>query len=186
MNKKIIEVATKKIQKSIDQLNNEFSRIHSGRASPALIDYIQINCYGNIMKLSQLSSISAIDKRTLNVTVWDKNLINEIKKKIAQMDLGLNPILTSDGCIKVILPPMMEETRKKIVKIVNSDAEKYKIIIRNIRRDVNGEAKELEKNKSISEDDLHSILNEMQEITNKYILEIEIILKRKIEDVLEI
>lgn len=177
--------ATTRMQKSVDSLRNDLKRIRTGRAHVSLLDSIMIDYYGTPTQLAQVANISAPDARTLSVSPWEKNLISAIEKAILTSDLGLNPATSSD-VIRIPLPPLTEERRKELIKVVKAEGENGRIAIRNIRRDAIGDVKELLKEKEISEDEERKFQEQIQKITDKHVENIENVLKEKEKELLEI
>ncbi len=177
--------ASTRMQKSVDSLRNDLKRIRTGRAHVSLLDSIMIDYYGTPTQLAQVANISAPDARTLSVSPWEKNLISAIEKAILTSDLGLNPATSSD-VIRIPLPPLTEERRKELIKVVKAEGENGRIAIRNIRRDAIGDVKELLKEKEISEDEERKFQEQIQKITDKHVENIEYVLKEKEKELLEI
>lgn len=181
----IVKDADHRMGKSVEAYRHEIAKIRTGKATTALLDGIKVDYYGNPTPLNQVANVTVLDVHTLNITPWDKSVIHEIDKALTSADIGLNPI--SDGTnIKVPIPPLTEERRKELVKIVKKYAEEAKIAIRNVRRDANDHLKKSEKNKEISEDELHKFEKEVQELTNKHIEEIDEITKHKEAEIMEV
>ncbi|CAM4407851.1 MAG: Ribosome-recycling factor [Legionellaceae bacterium] len=174
-----------RMQKAIEVLNHEFSKIRSGRAHPALLDQIKVAYFGNETPLPQLASVTISDSRTLVVTAWDKNSIAAIDKAILNSGLGLNPT-TAGTVIRVPLPPLTEERRKEMIKLVKGETENTKVAIRNVRRDANNALKELLKKKEISEDEERRAQDEIQKITDKFIQDAEKTFAVKEKELMEI
>jgi ribosome recycling factor len=149
------------------------------------LDTVQISYYGSTTPLSQVANISVEDGRTLSIIPWEKNLVPEIEKAIMKSDLGLNPV-TAGEVIRVPMPALTEETRKEFIKQARTEAEHSRVSIRNIRRDANNVLKDLLKEKDISEDEEHRGIDEVQHITDKYIEEIDSVLKNKESELIEI
>ena len=173
------------MEKSILSLESSLQKIRTGRANPSLLDAIQIDYYGNMTPLSQVSNISVQDAKTLLISPWEKNLVPDIEKAIQSSDLGINPA-TSGDVIRVILPDLTEETRRDLIKIAKSEAENSKIALRNQRRDANGLLKEYLKEKEISEDDERRGQEIIQNLTDDFISKVEQLLELKEKDLLEI
>jgi len=144
--------ANTRMGKTIDSLKQDLMKVRTGRAHTSLLDSIMVDYYGNPTPLNQVANISVLDARTLSVQVWEKQMTPVVEKAILTSDLGLNPA-TSGELIRIPLPPLTEETRKNLIKVVRGEGENAKVAIRNIRRDANGSLKDLEKEKEISEDD---------------------------------
>jgi len=181
----IINAAALKMQKSLDSLKVELTKIRTGRASPSLLDGIQVVYYGTETPLNQLASVTTDDPRTLAVTPWDKALIPVIEKAIMTSGLGLNPV-TVGAVIRVPMPPLTEERRKDLVKIVKQEVETAKVAIRNIRREANSKFKDLLKNKEIPEDLERDSQTKMQKLTDEKIKEAENIMAHKEKELLEV
>lgn len=162
----------KKMLKAVDSLRNEMSKIRTGRANASLLDHVMVDYYGQTTPLAQIASISAGDARTLVVTPWEKSMIPAIEKAIMISDLGLNPV-TLGHTIRIPLPPLNEERRKELIKVVRSEAELGRVAIRNIRRDANQQLKDMVKAKTISEDDERRGNDLIQKATDLYIAEVD-------------
>ena len=177
--------ASTRMSKSIDALRDEFSRLRTGRANTSLLDHIKVNYYGSDMPLNQVANVSVQDSRTLLVTPWEKNMVQAIEKAIMSSDLGLNPA-TAGTAIRIPLPPLTEERRKDMIRVVRQEAEGARVAIRNIRRDANSDVKALLKEKEISEDDDRRAQDEIQKITDKYVAEVDKLCADKEKDLMEI
>ena len=177
--------AEKKMKKSLEALHSAFNKIRTGRTHPAILDSVMVNYYGQETPLKQVASVNVEDNRTLTVAPWEKNLVPAIEKAIMASDLGLNPS-TSGDVIRVPMPMLTEETRREMVKQAKADAEHGRVSIRNARRDANNMIKELLKEKEISEDDQRRAEDEIQKLTDKYIAEVEKMLKAKEEDLMAV
>jgi ribosome recycling factor len=174
-----------KMKKSINVYKEELQGIRAGRANPLLLDNISVDYYGTNTPLKQVASISAPEPRLLVIQPWDANLIPIIEKEILKSDLGLNP--SNDGkLIRLPIPMLTEERRKELVKVVGKSQENAKVVIRNARREANDIIKKMEKSKELSEDERRQAEEKIQEITNKYIEEIDLITKQKEEELMEI
>ncbi|MCP3849242.1 MAG: ribosome recycling factor [Gammaproteobacteria bacterium] len=177
--------ADSRMGKSVDSLKQDLMKVRTGRAHTSLLDSITVDYYGNQTPLNQVANISILDSRTLSVQVWEKQMTPVVEKAILKSDLGLNPA-TSGDLMRIPLPPLTEETRKNLIKVVRHDGENAKVAIRNIRRDANGTLKELEKEKEISEDEMHKGEDNIQKITDKHVKEVDQILAVKEKDLMEI
>lgn len=153
--------------KTLDSLRTELAKIRTGRAHPSLLEHVHVDYYGSEVPISQAANVSIEDARTLAVTAWDKNMVQALEKAIMKSDLGLNPV-TAGTIIRIPLPPLTEERRVSLGKVVHHEGENAKIAIRNIRRDANHHLKEMLKNKEISEDDDHRAEQEIQRLTDKH------------------
>ena len=185
MLEEIKQETLERMEKSISSLESSLQKIRTGRANPSLLDAIQIDYYGNMTPLSQVSNISVQDAKTLLISPWEKNLVPDIEKAIQSSDLGINPA-TSGDVIRVILPDLTEETRRDLIKVAKSEAENSKIALRNQRRDANGLLKEYLKEKEISEDDERRGQEIIQNLTYYFISKVEQLLELKEKDLLEI
>jgi len=173
-----------KMKKSVESFKSEISKIRTGRATPAILETIKIDYYGSRLPINQIASIIAPEPRLLIVQPWDQNAISEIEKAIKSSGLGLNPQVEK-GVIKIPIPPLSEERRKELIKLVQKLAEDSRVAIRNIRRDGMEKVKSLEKEKKISEDDRKVAEKKIQELTDKYISEVDKILENKQKEILE-
>ncbi|HIF55400.1 MAG: ribosome recycling factor [Methylococcales bacterium] len=175
--------ASARMGKSVEALQKAFTKIRTGRAHPSLLDQITVSYYGAATPLSQVANVSVDDSRTLKVTPWEKDMVKAIEKAIMTSGLGLNP--TTQGLvIRIPLPPLTEERRRDLVKVVKHEAEQGRVAIRNIRRDANSEIKEALKEKMVSEDEAHVGEEKIQKITDKFITEVEKYLELKEADLL--
>lgn len=181
----IMKSTEARMQKSIDALKNELTKIRTGRAHPSLLDHVSVDYYGTPTALSQVANIAIEDARTLSITPWEKPMVAVIEKAILKSDLGLNPAVAGT-VIRVPVPALTEERRRDLVKIVKHEAEGARVAIRNIRRDANGELKALEKDKTISEDEERRAEDSVQKLTDKYIKEVEAVFEKKEKDLMAI
>ncbi len=177
--------AETRMGKSVEALKNDLSKIRTGRAHTSLLDHITLDYYGAQVPLSQVANISVSDARTLAVTPWEKQMVAPIEKAIMTSDMGLNP-MTAGEVIRVPLPPLTEERRKDMIKIVRQEGEGAKVAVRNIRRDVLGDFKSLQKDKEITEDEERHAQEDVQKITDRYVAVIDGLLKDKEKDLMEI
>ena len=177
--------ADERMGKTREALDVAFKKIRTGRAHPSILDTVMVSYYGADTPLNQLANINVEDGRTLAVVPWEKPLIPEIEKAIMKADLGLNPA-TSGEVIRVPMPMLTEETRKGFIRQAREEAEKSRISVRNIRRDGNGDIKELLKDKDISEDDARRGEDAMQKVTDKHIELIDQTLAAKEKDLMEV
>lgn len=173
------------MKKAIEALNHAFGRIRTGRASPNILSSVMVSYYGNSTPLTQMANVSVEDARTLMVTPWEKNMVPEVEKAIMKADLGLNPS-TSGGVIRVPMPALTEETRKNYVKQAKAEAENARVSVRNGRRDANTDIKELVKEKMISEDEEKRGLDDVQKLTDRYVLQVDERLAEKEKDLMEV
>ena len=177
--------ANSRMGKSLSSLETDFSKIRAGRAHPSLLDQITVEYYGSMVPLSQVSNVSAEDSRTLKVSPWEKDMVGPIEKAILTSDLGLNPN-TQGQVMRIPLPPLTEERRKELVKVVRDEAENTRVAIRNIRRDAISDFRELLKEKEVSEDEAHKAEDNIQKITDRHINLIDKSLTVKENSLLEI
>ncbi len=181
----ILKDAKTRMSKSAESLENELSRMRTGRAHPSLLENVKVDYYGAESPLSQVANINTEDARMLTVTPWEQSMVPAVEKAIINADLGLNPN-TAGNVIRVPVPPMTEERRKDMVKMVRGEAESARVAVRNIRRDANGDLKELEKEKEISKDDLRRSEESVQKLTDAAIKEIDEVLSKKETDLMEV
>lgn len=170
--------AEQKMQKSLDALKVDLSKVRSGRAHTGLLDHVVVDYYGAPTPINQVANINLIDARTIGVIPWEKKMANAIEKAIRESDLGLNPMLVGET-IRVPMPALTEERRRDLIKVVKHEAETVRVAMRNIRRDANAHLKELLKSKEISEDDERRGQDEIQKLTDRYITEIDKVLQVK-------
>jgi ribosome recycling factor len=174
-----------RMRRSVESLQNDFHKVRTGRAHTSLLDHVTVKYYGNEVPLNQAASVGVADSRTLLITPWEKNMVPVIEKAIMESNLGLTPV-SAGGSIRIPLPPLTEERRRDLIKIVRAEAEQGRVAIRNIRRDANGDLKALLKEKEISEDEQKRAEDEIQKITDKYIAEVDQLLAAKEKELLEI
>jgi ribosome recycling factor len=180
-----LKEARARMEKALEAVRREFATVRTGKASPALLEHVRIEAYETSMPLEQLATISAPEARLLVVQPWDRSLMGAIEKAIRSSDLGLNP--SNDGTvIHVPIPPLNEERRRELVKVLHKMAEDGRISVRNARRSANEEIKQRMKDGELSEDDGHRMLDEVQEMTDEYIEKIDELLKAKEAEVLEV
>lgn len=170
--------AEKRMIKSIEALRNDLTKLRTGRAHPSLLEHIKVPYYGTDTPLNQVANITVENSRSLAVTTWEKDLTPAVEKAIRSSDLGLNPV-AAGTVIRVPLPPLTEERRRDLVKLIREEAENARIAIRNIRRDANQMIKELLKDKQITEDDERRAETAIQKLTDKYIGEVDKIIEAK-------
>ena len=181
----ITQDAEQRMKKSIESLKGELTKLRTGRAHTSLLDHIMVSYYGNDTPLNQVASVTVSDSRTLSVKPWEKNMVGAVEKAIMQSNLGLNPASTGD-VIRVPLPPLTEERRKDMIRIVRQEGENAKVAIRNIRRDANSDFKSLNKEKEITDDEMKQAEEGIQKITDKYVSEVDETLAVKEKDLMEV
>jgi ribosome recycling factor len=174
-----------RMEKAIENLVREFTKIRTGRATVSLLDHIVVDYYGQPTPLSQVASVTVADARTLMVSPWEKQIFSAVEKAIMASNLGLNPVSAASG-IRIPMPPLTEERRKELIQITKKEAEQSRVGIRNIRRDALAELKALLKDKQITEDEDRRLADFLQKLTDKFILEIDKILRDKEKDLMEI
>jgi ribosome recycling factor len=174
-----------RMSKSLEALRHELAKIRTGRAHPSLLEHVHVDYYGSEVPIGQAASVTVEDARTLSVTPWDKTMVQPIEKAILKSDLGLNPA-TAGQVIRIPLPPLTEERRLELGKVVHHEGENAKIAIRNIRRDANHHIKELLREKEISEDAERKAESEIQDVTNKAVIKVDEIVAGKEKEILEI
>jgi len=174
-----------KMHKSLEALKTDLGKIRTGRAHAGILDHVMVDYYGTPTPIPQVANVSVIDARTLGVTPWDKKMIGPVDKAIRDSDLGLNPQPQGD-VVRVPMPPLTEQRRKELIKVVKSEGENAKIAIRNLRRDANTALKDLLKAKTVSEDEERRAQDEVQKITNRYIAEVDKVLSAKEADLMSI
>lgn len=176
--------AQERMEKSLEALKGHISKIRTGRAQPSLLDGLQVEYYGSLTPLRQVANVVAEDARTLAVNVFDKSLIGAVEKAILTSDLGLNPS-SAGTTIRVPLPPLTEERRRDLIKIVKAEGEQGKVAIRNVRRDANDQVKNLLKEKEISENEQHKAEEEIQKLTDTYVKKVDEVLAAKEKELLD-
>lgn len=185
MSNSLIQEARQRMGKTIESLRGELSGVRTGRANINLLDGIQIDYYGNPTPLNQVANVAVQDARTLSVTPWEKTMVEPIEKAIRSSDLGLNPV-TAGMQIRIPLPPLTEERRKDLVKVVGQISENAKVAIRNIRRDSNQSVKNQLSNKEITEDDLHRMEKQIQDVTDDFVNQVDQVVVEKEKELMEI
>ena len=177
--------ATDRMQKCVLALRNELKKIRTGRAHGSLIEHLKVDYYGTDTPLQQVARITVEDARTLMVTPFDKGMVQNIEKAIMKSDLGLNPN-TAGTIIRIPMPPMTEERRREMTKVVKHEAENARVAVRNVRRDVNSAVKDMLKEKLISQDDERRGQEEIQKLTDKYVAEIDQVLAEKEKELMQV
>ena len=175
--------AERRMQKSVESLKTELAKIRTGRPHPSLLDHVTVDYYGSEVPISQVANINVEDARTLSVTPWEKPMVGVVEKAIMTSDLGLNPA-TNGNVIRVPMPPLTEERRRDLTRVVKQEGEQGKVAIRNIRRDANSDFKSLLKEKEISEDEARGAEDDVQKLTDKYVAEVDALLQEKEQDLL--
>lgn len=181
----IIEDAESRMAKAGEAMQSDLKKLRTGRASPALIEHITVEYYGNPTPLSQVANVGVADARTLTLSPWEKSMVPVIEKAIMESDLGLNPV-TSGEVIRIPLPQLTEERRKEMSKLARAEGENGKVAVRNIRRDAIGKGKALHKSKEISEDEQKGLEDRIQKLTDRFVAEIDKIVEAKENEIMEI
>ena len=181
----ILADAETRMGKSVDSLRTELTKIRTGRAHPSLLDQLSVDYYGTETPIKQVANVTVEDSRTLAVAPWEKQMVAVVEKAIINSGLGLNPA-TSGNLIRIPMPPLTEERRRGLVKVVKGEGENAKIAIRNIRRDANSDFKELLKEKEISEDECRQSEDTVQKHTDKFVTEVDKVIEGKEKELMEI
>ena len=181
----VMETARQKMEKSVDALRVNLSKIRTGRPSPALLDHVHVEYYGNMVPISQVANVSLVDGRTLGVQPWEKKMVAVVDKAIRESDLGLNPTVLGE-LLRVPMPPLSEERRRELTKVVRNEGEQAKLAIRNLRRDANDQLKRLVKDKEISEDEERRTQDAVQKLTDQFVAEVDTLLADKEKDIMTV
>lgn len=177
--------AEQKMQKSIESLRTSLAKVRTGRAHAGLLDHIHVDYYGSSVPIGQVANVTVQDARTLGVQPWEKKMVQVVDKAIRESDLGLNPS-TSGDLIRVPMPPLSEERRRELTKVVKHEGEQAKVAVRNLRRDANEHLKKLVKDKEISEDDERRAVDEIQKLTDRFVVEIDRMLDVKEREIMTV
>ena len=172
-----------KMLKSLEALRHDLAKVRTGRAHPGILDHVQVDYYGTMVPISQVANITLIDARTIGVQPWEKSMMGKVEKAIRDADLGLNPA-TQGELIRVPTPALTEERRRELIKLVKHEGENAKIAVRNQRRDANAHLKDALKKKEVSEDDEHRIEEEIQKLTDRFVIDIDKMLVDKEKDLM--
>ena len=179
------KTAEQKMSRSVETLRNDYQKVRTGRAHTGLLDHVMVDYYGAMLPVNQCANVTLGDARTINVQPFEKKMVPVIEKAIRDSDLGLNPA-TSGDVIRVPMPPLTEERRRDLIKVVRHEAENARIAIRNVRRDANDQLRKMLKGHEVSEDDEHRALEDLQKMTDRYIAEIDRVLQAKETDLLAV
>ncbi|HZR69155.1 MAG TPA: ribosome recycling factor [Burkholderiales bacterium] len=166
------KTAEQKMQKSLDALKTDLAKVRTGRAHAGILDHVMVDYYGSAMPIPKVANVTLVDARTIGITPWEKKMVSVIEKAIRESDLGLNPA-THGEVIRVPMPPLTEERRKELTKVVKHEGENAKVAVRNLRRDANTALKELLKSKAVSEDEERHAQTDIQKLTDRYVAEID-------------
>jgi ribosome recycling factor len=177
--------AEQKMNKSLETLKADFGKVRTGRAHTGILEHVMVDYYGNPTPISQVANLTLIDARTIGVQPWEKNMVAPVEKAIRDGDLGLNPA-TQGNLIRVPMPPLTEERRRDLSKVVRGEAENAKVAVRNVRRDANEQLKKLVKDKSISEDEERRAQEEIQKLTDRFVAEVDKALHAKEADLMAV
>ena len=177
--------AEQKMLKTVDALKHDYQKVRTGRAHTGLLDHIQVDYYGAMMPINKVANVTLADARTIAVQPWEKKMVQVVEKAIRDSDLGLNPATSSD-VIRVPMPPLTEDRRRDLIKVVRHEAENARVAVRNVRRDANEHLKKLLKDHTISEDDERHAQTDVQKLTDRYIAEIDKVLQVKEADLLAV
>lgn len=181
----LMKDADRRMNKALEALKSNLAKIRTGRAHPSLVENVSVMYYGNPTPLSQIASITVLDARTLSISPWEKNLGAAIEKAILQSGLGLNPTSAGD-VIRLPMPPLTEERRRDMTKVVRHEGEEARIAVRNVRRDTNTHLKELEKKKEITEDDLRKSEDRIQKMTDHHVQQVDQLVVEKEKELMSI
>jgi ribosome recycling factor len=181
----IKKTAEQKMQKSLEALKADLAKIRTGRAHAGILDHVTVDYYGNATPVPQVANVSLLDARTLGVTPWDKKMVSAVEKAIRDSGLGLNPAAQGE-LIRVPMPPLTEERRRELTKVVKHESENAKVAIRNLRRDANTALKDLLKAKAVPEDEERRAQEEVQKLTDRYIAEVDKVMAAKETDLMAI
>lgn len=185
MIKEVIQESEAHMKGVIESVKREFAAVRTGRANAAILDRVTVDYYGTPTHLTQLANVSVPEARLLLIQPWDKSIMGAVEKAILKADLGLNP--SNDGTvIRLVIPQLTEERRKDLVKVVKKEAEEKRVVIRNLRRDTNEKLKALEKDAKVPEDEVKKGLDDVQKLTDRYIIEIEKLLEHKEKEIMEV
>ena len=177
--------AEQKMQKSLEVLKADLGKIRTGRAHTGILDHIQVDYYGSMMAINQVANLTLIDARTIGVQPWEKNMVAKVEKAIRDSDLGLNPSTQGD-IIRIGMPALTEERRRDLTKVVKHEGENAKVAIRNLRRDANTHLKDALKKHEIPEDDERKAQDEIQKLTDRYIVEVDKMLAQKEAELMQV
>lgn len=174
-----------RMQKSMEALKNDLGKVRTGRAHTGILDHVHVEYYGSMVPLSQVAGVTLIDARTIGVQPWEKPMVGKIEKAIRDADLGLNPA-TQGEMIRVPMPPLTEERRRELIKVVKQEGENARVSIRNLRRDANNHLKDALKKKEISEDEERRAQDDIQKLTDRFVAEVDKLLAEKEKDLMAV
>lgn len=179
------KTAESKMQKTLEALKNDLLKVRTGRAHTGLLDHVQVDYYGSMMPINQVANITLVDARTIGVQPWEKNMVGKVEKAIRDSDLGLNPATQGD-LIRVPMPALTEERRRDLIKVVKHEGESAKVAIRNLRRDANNHLKDALKKGEIPEDDERRAQDDVQKLTDRFIVEVDKMLATKEAELMQV
>jgi ribosome recycling factor len=179
------KTSEQKMQKSLEALKADLSKVRTGRAHTGLLDHVQVEYYGNMVAINQVANLTLIDARTIGVQPWEKPMVAKVEKAIRDSDLGLNPASQGE-LIRVPMPALTEERRRDLIKVIKHEGENAKVAIRNLRRDAIAHLKDALKKKEIGEDDERKALDDMQRLTDRYVAEVDRLLAEKEKDLMAV
>jgi ribosome recycling factor len=181
----VVKSAQQRMEKAIQALKRDLATVRAGRATPAMLDKVMVEYYGTQMPVNQVSTVSVPEPRQLLITPWDKSMLAEIEKAIQKSDLGLNPM--NDGStIRLVIPPLTDERRQELAKVVRKMAEEARVAIRNVRRDANDDLKRMEKAGDVSEDEVRRGMDRIQALTDRFVAEVDKMAEVKEREITEI
>lgn len=185
MDKQILNDAEARMKKVLEVFRKDIQSIRAGRANPAMLDKVMVDYYGTPTPVTQVAKVTVVEARVLLVQPYDKNMVPAVERAILKSDLGINPVVDANG-IRLVIPPLTKERREELVKALKKKAEEQKVAIRNIRRDANEQIKKLEKAKELSEDEAERALEDVQELTDKYVAEIDKVTQAKEKEIMQV
>lgn len=183
--KEVLKKAEERMARRIDHLTGEYAAIRAGRANPAVLEKIMVDYYGTPTPINQLAAVSVTEARTLMIQPWDMSVVKAVEKAIQTSDLGINP-QTDGKSLRIVFPPLTEDRRKEIAKEIKELAEETKVAVRNVRRDAVDKFKAMKKTSELTEDDLKQAEKKVQEITDKFVKEIDVLAEKKKKEIMEI
>ncbi|GAB6079682.1 MAG: ribosome recycling factor [Hydrogenophilus thermoluteolus] len=177
--------AERRMKKAVETLKEELTKIRTGRAHTGLLDHVMVEYYGTMVPIPQVANVTLLDARTLGVQPWEKSMMSKVEKAIRESDLGLNPANMGE-IIRVPMPPLTEERRRELTKVVRHEGEQARVAVRNVRRDINQALKELQKKKEITEDELRRAEEEVQKLTDRFVKVIDETIEKKEAELMQI
>ena len=177
--------AERRMKKAVETLKEELTKIRTGRAHTGLLDHVMVEYYGTMVPIPQVANVTLLDARTLGVQPWEKSMMSKVEKAIRESDLGLNPANMGE-IIRVPMPPLTEERRRELTKVVRHEGEQARVAVRNVRRDINQALKELQKKKEITEDELRRAEEEVQKLTDRFVKVIDETIEKKEAELIQI